>query len=170
MSEPQYEERADELALTEPDLIQELKDVQNDIDNRHEGKELCPDCGHYFSPGAGMARHRRVMHGVEAPPTPGLDQKLCEVCGRPISARWMQQHLRKVHGILRTKPRAKRGRPPGVKNTPKTPRPQKERLTAEGMTTALATMVWPEGVPPSKLEALLRWNTATAAFLAEVQD
>lgn len=169
MSEPQYEEQPTLPGLEQQDPIQGLKDVQSN----HEGKERCPECHHYFSPGSGIRRHREAMHGVVAPPAP--DQVQCPACSKWYSDKWIGQHMRKIHGLSRNgQPVKRRGRPPGVKNKPRETQPvpsQRERyITSEGMTTALATMVWPEGVPPSKLEALLRWNTATAAFLTEVQD
>jgi hypothetical protein len=31
-------------------------------------------------------------------------------------------------------------------------------------------MLWPDGVPMSQLEAVLRWNTQTAEFLLETRS
>jgi hypothetical protein len=95
----------------------------------------------------------------------------CQYCGKLLTVKSMGGHVRKQHGIYIRRPR---GRPPGSKNRPKTPLSvvpdRRTPLTAEEITQAVAAMLWPDGVPPDRLERLLRWHTQTAVFLDMVQD
>lgn len=99
-------------------------------------------------------------------------RELCPHCGKSLTVKSLPGHVRKQHGIYMRRPR---GRPPGSHNKPKEsplsvlPR-RPDPLTAEQITQATAALLWPQGVPPDRLERLLRWHTQTAVFLDMVQD
>jgi uncharacterized C2H2 Zn-finger protein len=126
----------------------------------HKAKEPCPHCGMEFSPGVGMGIHLSRSHGVHSP---AKKRKECPECGKNIISKDMARHRRDVHGV-RTVGQPSSKTPPPVK-APRRDKP----LTAEQITRTACVMLWPDGVPSDRLEAVLRWHAETVAFLDLVQ-
>ena len=119
------------------------------------------------------------LEEIEAMTIPAVDRVSCSECGKLLTRSSISGHLRKIHGVYIRRPR---GRPPGSKNkkSPSTPRKaptslsmvphRPEPLTAEQVTQVTASLLWPDGIPPDRLEHLLRWHIQTAVFLDMAQN
>ena len=128
----------------------------------------------YITP-QGLGRHRQSTHGYVN--KEGKVQCSIQGCSAWMMPYSVGRHLRHVHGIYGGVSGRRRGRPPGAKNKTKTVEVDsghKEEklppLTAEQITQAAAVALWPAGIPHDKLTTLMRWNTQTHDFLAEVHN
>lgn len=133
----------------------------------------CPHCDGQYLRGPGLTRHIMTTH-ADIPREPGPDDSPCPHCGKVISKASLARHLRNVHDIHQRRRRL--GRPPGSLNKrpaieprPKPPAPS-PKLTADEVAAAAAGVLFPSGVPHTKLRPLLAWTVQTHDFLQEVQE
>lgn len=134
------------------------------ISSAHKTRVPCPDCGRMFTPGPGLSHHITVAHKRPSGAVPFSKQRRdCPECGANIRAKDMNRHRRDVHGAKIP------GRPPGSKSSVKLTTRSEAPLVAEQIVRAACSLIWPDGIPPEKLEPVLRWHAQTASFLLEVQ-
>ena len=123
-------------------------------------KELCAHCGQSFMSGAGMGRHLSTAHGVNNGKSLYRNQRRdCPECNKSVRAKDLARHLRDVH---------KKGPAAKPRNQEARKATLPEPLTAEQITRTAAQMLWPEGIPHDKLDALMMWHQETVEFLSQV--
>jgi hypothetical protein len=96
---------------------------------------------------------------------PKYDKEPCPECGKPISAKNLNTHRRKIHGV-----RMRRGRPVANAEAPKQDKPapvKRTKVTTEEIIVTVVSLRWPNGVPVDKIGSLLFWANATERFLNE---
>jgi hypothetical protein len=96
---------------------------------------------------------------------PKYDKEPCPECGKPISAKNLNTHRRKIHGV-----RMRRGRPVANTEPSNTVKPAPVKLkkpTAEEIVLITVQMRWPNGVPVDKVPGLMAWAKQTERFFNE---
>ena len=102
---------------------------------------------------------------------PRFAKEACDVCGKAISHKNLNQHKRNVHGIYKRK---KRGAEPVAESDrvtvggapAKTPI-KRAKVTVEEIIVTVVSIRWPNGVPVNKVTPLLQWAKDTERFLNE---
>jgi hypothetical protein len=158
----------DETIVIEPQPV----DIPPPPAEPDDGKAPCSECGERYFPGPGMARHLKATHGLDY--GVNAERVPCALCNKSLSPSSIAKHMRVVHNRFQ---RARRGRPPGSKNTMEitaTPKPKpritRSVLTADEITRAAALSLWPSSIPHDKVGALLEWHRHTAEFLESVTN
>ena len=136
----------------------------------HKRQVPCLECGKLVREGVGMTQHMKLVHGSKKGDP--ASRTTCPECGKNFRRNDIARHLRNVHHING----GLRGYMKQAVATLNTSvevitKPAKRKpLTAEQITRTACAMLWPDGVPMSQLEAVLRWNTQTAEFLHRVVE
>jgi DNA-directed RNA polymerase subunit RPC12/RpoP len=142
----------------------------------------CETCGEPFATANSKGAHIRYnpTHGVRKDRIASRRDVRCAECGTRLRYVSMVSHLSGVHGLPVHNAAAARPyilevdqpptRVPAVIEATASERPAQtlERVDAATLAALVVDSLFPRGIAADKLPAVLRWYTATEAFLVEV--